>query len=420
MQATSVSIEASEDCAVNPTDEAYESREPSSTQTSMSSESESTTKPPPPRELSPQEASKAQKTLEAKLKEINRVKLLSIKRGSYDAQAVSSTVSTLPSNLKERRSSRLFGKKVSVKKPYKCLAVGMFDQYELQSDFSNSIEELRQKFADYLQEDDSRRWLFCAEDLNRIQSDDYYLLRFLLHRNNNVTNAYKLLIDALRHKRENFYSIMGVDHLPAEMYMNGALFKYTRDRRNNVLVIARMRYLKKSPEIFGFFQAFMYHVFIEADKEAEEKGVAIIIDFSGVGLSNIDTSTLYYVPKLLVDYLPRIFSYVVLHNFPFVLQPILIIIKKIIPDEYSKLLMFSNTKSIREYVDEDKLPDFLHGTCKLSYTTAPDNCMPLYDVAKLYGFNRKIALDLYNKYKDTFDKEYSDSLHEQLLKLPKD
>lgn len=58
-------------------------------------------------------------------------------------------------------------------------------------------------------------------------------------------------------------------------------------------------------------------------------------------------------------------------------------------DEHRQLVKFSDSQSIYEYVEAEKLPDFMGGTCKKDYTAPPENCTTLEEAAKLWGVERR-------------------------------
>lgn len=128
--------------------------------------------------------------------------------------------------------------------------------------------------------------------------------------------------------------------------------------------------------------------------------MSIVFDCTGGGLVNADMDLLLFLVSTLVNYFPKGLSYLLVHNLPWILKPFWLIAKAWIAEEQTQLVKFSDSNTIYEYVDKDKLPDFMGGTCKRDYRAPPENCTTLEQAAKLWGMDRSVIRKILMKFSE--------------------
>lgn len=130
-----------------------------------------------------------------------------------------------------------------------------------------------------------------------------------------------------------------------------------------------------------------------------------MFDCSGGGIANADMNTVLFLATTLNNYFPKGFSYLLVHELPWILKPFWYIAKNWVPEEHRQLIKFSDSKTIYEYVDRENLPDFMGGTCKRDYRAPPDNCTTLEQAAKLWGIEKHIIKRILTKFAEYLPKE---------------
>lgn len=331
-----------------------------------------------------------------------------------------------PFNAARRGSSPMSGPEIKAKKSKlrrknkkasKCSAVNAYDGLDLRVDHSDLVAALRLEFFDFLNEDESRRGRFLADDISRVTSDDWYLQRFLLRENLDVGRALRLLKSSLYFKSESFLTL-GHNIFPHEMYKGGFMFVYERDRRNNVTVHVRGKAIRRHPECIALEQAFFLKVMLQADKESDGKGIALILDGTDAGLLNADYQMLLTVIRFVQIGYPIGFSYALVHNMPYILKPLWQVIRPLIADQFKDAVKFSTNETILEYIDEKNLPDFLGGTCARDYTQIPDDSVSFYQVSKLLGLTKNHSIAILDRLQFEVPREMYENSRRQLEELP--
>lgn len=80
-------------------------------------------------------------------------------------------------------------------------------------------------------------------------NDDWYLKRFLLARNRNVDESFKMLDETMRWRNDMYISQVRDYHFPSEFYQIGALFIYEPDLKGNLVLYMRIRMHHKTAEL---------------------------------------------------------------------------------------------------------------------------------------------------------------------------
>ena len=150
-----------------------------------------------------------------------------------------------------------------------------------------------------------------------------------------------------------------------------------------------------------FIPRFLVHNINKIDLEANGKGWVLVVDVSGAGLSNCDLDLLYFLITTLNNNFPAAIQYILIHSLPFALMGIWKVAKTFIPSERMDMIRFSSSEDITQYIPSESLPDFLQGSAKLEYKTAPtDSPDALEFGTKTLG----LPLDRTRKIVDSYEK----------------
>ena len=134
-------------------------------------------------------------------------------------------------------------------------------------------------------------------------------------------------------------------------------------------------------------------------------GIALVIHCTGGGLANADMEMLFFIISTLKNYFPKGFSYLLVHELPWILKPFWHIAKAWVSEEHRQLVKFSDSQTIFEYVAGENLPDFMGGTCRRDYRAVPENCTTLEQAIKLWGMEREVVRKALYKFSENLPPE---------------
>ena len=104
----------------------------------------------------------------------------------------------------------------------------------------------------------------------------------------------------------------------------GGIHLFDDDKEGNVVLIVRLKFLHKIPEIIELLKKFVVFQMFAADAVAAKRnngtGWALMIDCSGAGLANADLEMASFLNNTLKSYFPSGQRYVLVHNLPWLLN----------------------------------------------------------------------------------------------------
>jgi hypothetical protein len=222
--------------------------------------------------------------------------------------------------------------------------------------------------------------LYDEEDVDRIRQNDWYVKRFLLARRRNVDEAFDMLRNTLRWRKEFGLPTMKDTDFPIEFYKIGGLFAYEKDKNGNVVIYMRVRMHRKIPELADPVKKFLMYIVNKVDREVDGNGCVIVFDCSGAGYSNMDLDFLTFLISSGNSYFPVGIKYILVYELSWVLNAFRRIAMSLIPQSFLPLIKFANKNDITDYIPIENLPDYMGGQCKRNYRTIPKGCT---NVAKL-------------------------------------
>lgn len=251
------------------------------------------------------------------------------------------------------------------------------------------VTELRGRFlCEYSTNADQ----FDEQDIQNIRDNDLIVRRFLEAKYGNVEEALKMMVTAMKWRKQIGVNKLDESSFPREYFQIGGIFTYGQDLNGAQLIILRVKANKKFSDWTEILKKFIVFL-IEREsirfEKKENKGVCIVFDCNGAGITNVDIDLLSFIVQTLRDYYPSLLQSVVINDLPWVLQYVFKLVQTWLPKEHQKMLHLVNKKDINQYIAESELPDFMGGTNQLEYKTCPKNAPSAQEVAQKLGIKQK-------------------------------
>lgn len=255
--------------------------------------------------------------------------------------------------------------------------------------------------------------LYDEDDLKLID-DDWYLKRFLLAKNRNVDEAFKMLVETMQWRNEMYISQVRDFHFPIEFYKIGALFAYEPDKNGVLVVYMRIRFHRKTVELDEPTKGFLVHTFNKAEKLSRGQGFGLVFDLSGAGYSNLDLPFLSFLIQFGRNHFPGSLNYIIVYNLPWILSSFQKLVFSMLPAEATGIIKFASGSEIFKYIDEENAPDYITGgTCLRNYRAVAPGAKPIYDLCMQYGYTQ----ETYDRLYPAFQRDLEDA-EAQLSKRP--
>lgn len=179
---------------------------------------------------------------------------------------------------------------------------------------------------------------------------------------------------------------------PIEFYRVGGLFIWTTDCFNNRLLVFRLKMYQKIPELKEGMELFTTYLMFKAhDQSIHEhlNGWSLIFDLTDVTIAQCDLPQLFWLINTFLTYFPKSLKQAYVYNLPWIFKRLAAFVLNFVPQEWRLLVKFVSGHEITKFVPRERLPDYMNGTCQLSYRQVPLGARPVHELAfEKYGMNQ--------------------------------
>ena len=119
--------------------------------------------------------------------------------------------------------------------------------------------------------------------------------------------------------------------------------------------------------------------------------ITLISDCTDAGISNIDMDLVFFMISLLKNYYPIILKSILVCQLPWTLNYVMKFVYSFVPEDFKQLIHIINKKELNNYIDPNQLPNFLDGTCELSYKAAPQGVSSAHVLAEQLKISKSAA-----------------------------
>ncbi|RWS06051.1 motile sperm domain-containing protein 2-like protein [Dinothrombium tinctorium] len=268
------------------------------------------------------------------------------------------------------------------------------DEKKYTNKSAHIVQRMRNEFLKEYARDPNQ---FDERDAEKVKTDDWFVKRFLLARNRDEKKAQNMLISTLRFfKEKNFRNIKPND-FPGEIYSLGGIFTYENDKEGNGTVYMRIKFVLRVSELKETMKKFASFLIFNLDEQVNGQGITAVVDFKDCGMRNCDLDLLWFAITTLTSYCPYGLTRILVVDLPKILQTFWFQAKYFIPSKWHNLIVFVDRNSIADYIEIEKLPKFLGGTCNRPYRGAeviPDGCPSAFDFVRKLGHSVQLVAEL--------------------------
>lgn len=251
------------------------------------------------------------------------------------------------------------------------------------------VIEVRKRF---LNEFVTARFNYHEEDARRVRESDYYVKRFILHKDQGANKAFYHMKDTFKWKKKAGVHDFNPLDIPREVYELSPIFIHEPDRDGIVPVYIRMSMIVKIDKLEAKMKQYFCHLIDTVDdKLRKPRSWSLIFDAAGASIENANFDLLFYAMEVIGNHFPLQPKYILVVNIPWIFKPFVKMGLALIPTEAMELLRFldDHEQLFKEYFDKDKVPDFMGGT-STGYNEIPPNAKSYIDVGRrLFKLNEE-------------------------------
>ena len=241
--------------------------------------------------------------------------------------------------------------------------------------------DLRKRF---LVEFVTNRFHYHEEDAKRVRESDFWVKRFILHKNQGSNAAFYHMKDVFKWKKSfGIHDFNPID-IPREVYQLSPIFSYLPDKKGVTPIYIRCRMIIKVDLLEEKMKQYFAYIMDRVDNQVRKpRGWSLVFDCEGAGIENANFEMLFFAMEIIGKYFPMQPSYVIAYGIPWMLKPFIKMGLAMIPEEAMKLLKFVDSREdLMDIIPQEHLPDFLGGTGKQDYRSIPSNAQSCIEVGK--------------------------------------
>uniref|UniRef100_A0A224XF82 Putative phosphatidylinositol transfer protein pdr16 n=1 Tax=Panstrongylus lignarius TaxID=156445 RepID=A0A224XF82_9HEMI len=210
------------------------------------------------------------------------------------------------------------------------------------------IQELRAKFLQKVQDENKD---FHQKDLNRVNNDDSWLRRFLIHHDLEIKDALNMLIETCEWRKSFKVNEISEQTVNREYLEEGSIFVHSRDKDGKSLFIFRCCKHVKGQKDFEELKKCVVYWMERVERHDKGDQITIFFDMTDTGLANMDMDYTKYLINLCKQYYPHFLNYILIFEMPWVLNAAFKIIKTWLPTKAVQKIKFVNKNTLKDYVD---------------------------------------------------------------------
>ena len=258
------------------------------------------------------------------------------------------------------------------------------------------VEEVRTKFFQDIETNGADQ--YDSTDIELIRNDNWQVERFI-RRKKSVDASVEMLKNTLRWRHQMLMPQLQDTDFPEEFFKVGAMFGYENDLSGNGCVYLRVRLHRKIKELETHIKSFMMHIVNKVDMACNGKGLTVVFDCSGAGLTNLDMDLIWFLVDSLIKYYPYGMEHILVYEMPWILSSAWTIIKAWMAVEFRDKIKFVSRKTITDFIANDHLPYYMGGTCPTDYHHVPKGCRPAEVIAQEKGISEKDVKKIMKSFK---------------------
>ena len=247
------------------------------------------------------------------------------------------------------------------------------------------INSIREKFITEYKANSS---FYYKADFNKIKSEQWPIERFvLIHKTEDA--SLQALIKAMKWRKEFGVLDRTDTDFPQEIYQTLEAFSYGKDREGRDLMMGIGKYHFKS-ELSPLFKQYWVHMLEKIDSKNKNGNWAVVVWAGGSGLSNMEINQAFFAVDVLQKYFPSGMAYELIVDMPWVFNASWKIIRNFMREELRDKVKLVDSMAVREYVDDDNIPQALGGKSKEPMLKIPPGVKPLDQMKDKLGLTDKL------------------------------
>uniref|UniRef100_A0A2P2I585 Motile sperm domain-containing protein 2-like n=1 Tax=Hirondellea gigas TaxID=1518452 RepID=A0A2P2I585_9CRUS len=218
---------------------------------------------------------------------------------------------------------------------------------------------------------------FDSRDVARLNTDDGYVRRFLMHVDNDQTQALTMVVDTFKWRKENAVNDITSETVNQNLFELGNLFVHNYDSDGCRMLIFIVSKHVKGVTNMDDLKEFLIFWMERLEREEYGKFITVFFDMTKTGMKNMDMEFIQYLINLFKSYYPWILNNIIVYDMPWILNAMWKIISTWLPPKSLAKIKFLKPATLTTHVTLDQSLVSWGGTDDYTFVFEPEQQRPL-------------------------------------------
>lgn len=266
----------------------------------------------------------------------------------------------------------------------------------ISTNLKQHIENVRHLINEKYQQQNDQ---FAQIDIERINTDDWQVERFLEEYNFNETKATDALLKTLQWRNESGINTINDRDFFAELWEISQFEIHGKDHQGRIILWTTVQNVAIPKDLMEMTKRFALYIYERADRIAGRNGFVMIINTKHAGLNNIQLDLIRFsvdFPK----YFPGGCKTWFIVDQPFFVRTLVNLVLSLMDEKMRKGVVLLDSSQLSKYIDNALIPISMNGH---RIKVKSYDSLPLKECYQTLGFTDKNCID-FNKLISTIKK----------------
>jgi len=197
---------------------------------------------------------------------------------------------------------------------------------------------------------------YSQEDISRLQQDevvDQFWLHTYWFSGEQIDETVNMIEKTFKWRKDFGVNQISKESLKNELLEGGSMsVREEMDKCGNNILVKSVRKHFKNAETAEEMKKVIIFLLEEIRKNNFSQRTTLVFDCSGAGLKNVDMDIIKFLIHIFENYYPNMLEKILVYDLPWILNPVLTIIKAMLPPPAAKMLHMVTRRDVGDHLTD--------------------------------------------------------------------
>jgi len=195
---------------------------------------------------------------------------------------------------------------------------------------------------------------YSQEDISRLQQDevvDQFWLHTYWFSGEQIDETVNMIEKTFKWRKDFGVNQISKESLKNELLEGGSMsVREEMDKCGNNILVKSVRKHFKNAETAEEMKKVIIFLLEEIRKNNFSQRTTLVFDCAGAGLKNVDMDIIKFLIHIFENYYPNMLEKILVYDLPWILNPVLTIIKALLPPPAAKMLHMVTRRDVGDHL----------------------------------------------------------------------